>query len=89
VLAVLGGVPVTEAALRGILERARAIAGGERLVGGPRAAAWDIGFIPDCFLGVEWRGPKPQEQDTSGAVLELLQPPPCGKRPWQKAERQP
>jgi hypothetical protein len=47
---------MTEAeALHAVLRRARAIIAGERLVGGPRAAAFDLGSIAAKALGEELR----------------------------------
>jgi hypothetical protein len=75
-------------ALREILARARAICDGERIVGGPRAVAWDVGSIASRFLGIEWPGPKPQELETWRPEEKLL-PPPGRKRRWQKPGKLP
>jgi hypothetical protein len=44
------------AALAEILRRGQAIIVGERLVGGPRAAAFDLASVAARALGVELRG---------------------------------
>jgi hypothetical protein len=55
-------------ALREILRRAREIIAGERLVGGPRAVAFDLGSVAARFLREELReelnGPAPAAQAT-------------------------
>jgi hypothetical protein len=52
------------AALAEILRRGAAIIVGERLVGGPRAVAFDLAGVAAKALGVEFRGPPPVEQRT-------------------------
>lgn len=52
------------AALAEIIRRAAAVNVGERLVGGPRAVAFDLGSVAAKALGIEFLGPLSVEQHT-------------------------
>jgi hypothetical protein len=52
------------AALEEILRHGRSIIAGQRLVGGPRAAPFDLTSVAAKAMGEEIRGPQPDAQAT-------------------------